>query len=388
MGDHHMAMRVIAIAILCVCAQAAFHEDTIPEAENVMPISASENYLEAALVQHEDEPHEHKLDPNEEEGHAMFLPSHWKIPKVPAEAGNEARFHKETESQHTSAMEALNTAHADNEKARGLSIVNSIMKKREAADKIKNEDHVVAEKMNLAAEKAAVFKQSVAAFDKEKVVVQKAMLEVKAQAAVVEGFKKQLKLAEALLKKKKAVLQKAMNNKLHSKYLMEVSANKYKTAKTTAIKLDKKAQERRAKTKQMRYYAKVAEKAVEAAEHAKKHGPKTEHNKHHTKKAAKHGKAAAHHGYGGAHKKAVKHANKAAKHANKICVDCTKLPKAYMKQIATYSSGGVKKAGSCKDCGLWAADGYCSSKKFSAFMAKYCRGSCHKKFPKAKNCGA
>ena len=40
--------------------------------------------------------------------------------------------------------------------------------------------------------------------------------------------------------------------------------------------------------------------------------------------------------------------------------------------------------GSCADCGDWAAQGYCTSKKFGAFMANYCALSC---LPKTGKCG-
>merc|ERR1712224_127525 len=71
------------------------------------------------------------------------------------------------------------------------------------------------------------------------------------------------------------------------------------------------------------------------------------------------------------------------------CRDCKHLPAAYRKQLAAYgsASGKKKKAGSCKDCPLWAKDGYCTNKTFRPFMAKYCRGSCHKKYPKIAYCG-
>jgi len=307
---------------------------------------------------------------------AMFVPKDFKLPKVPLAAGNERNFRSETAAQKASATQALGVSRASSEKMRGLSIVTSIMKKREAAASIKHQDHVVAEKMNYAAERAAMFKTSVAAFDKQKMVVQKAALEVKAQQAVVAGFQKQLKAAQALLKKKKKQLRAEQKVQLHKKYLMEVDASKYKRAKTLAIKLDRKAQERRNKTKQMKYYAKVAESAVEKAEQkAQKASKKVK--KKVTKKTKKK-----------TTKKTKKKTKKTKKKAQK-CFDCKTLPKAYRKQLAAYASasGKKKKAGSCSDCPLWAKDGYCTNKTFKPFMAKYCRGSCHKKYPKVAYCG-
>merc|ERR1712178_163071 len=125
------------------------------------------------------------------------------------------------------------------------------------------------------------------------------------------------------------------------RYLMEVAAHAYKIAKVLAIKLDRKAQERRAKTKQMKYYASVAEKAVENAE--RKAQSKT------LKKTKK---------------------KKKSKKKEAVCKDCVTLPKEYRKQLASYSSGNKKRVGTCKDCAMWAKDGYCSNTQFKPFMRK------------------
>merc|ERR1712178_628960 len=145
------------------------------------------------------------------------------------------------------------------------------------------------------------------------------------------------------------------------RYLMEVAAHAYKIAKVLAIKLDRKAQERRAKTKQMKYYASVAEKAVENAE--RKAQSKTLKKNKKTKKKKK------------------------SKKKEAVCKDCVTLPKEYRKQLASYSSGNKKRVGTCKDCAMWAKDGYCSNTQFKPFMRKFCRGSCHAKNPKGAHCG-
>merc|ERR1711937_804201 len=109
------------------------------------------------------------------------------------------------------------------------------------------QDHKVAETMNRAAALAGVFKTDVTSFNKHKLAVDKEVLDVKAQ--------------------------------------MDVAARKYKAKKTEAIKLDKAAQERKAKAKSVKEYAEVAEKAIAKAEAAKKTVKKTKKAKKATKKA-------------------------------------------------------------------------------------------------------
>merc|ERR1712046_21427 len=168
----------------------------------------------------------------------------------------------------------------------------------------------------------------------------------------------------------------------------EVAARKYKAKKTEAIKLDKAAQERKAKAKSVKEYAEVAEKAIAKAEAAKKTVKRTKKAKKATKKAKKATKKAKKSAKGKkatkkakkAHKKAKKAHKKAAK--GKKCADCVVLDAAYAKQLK-----GKKNKGSCKDCPTWAKKGFCTSKLYSPFMSKFCRASCHAQNKKAANCG-
>merc|ERR1712070_980114 len=166
-----------------------------------------------------------------------------------------------------------------------------------------------------------------------------------------------------------------------------------KAKKTEAIKLDKAAQERKAKAKSVKEYAEVAEKAIAKAEAAKKTVKKTKKAKKATKKAKKAHKNAkkAHKKAKKAHKKAKKAAKKAAKAVKKAnkkaakgkkCADCVVLDAAYDKQLK-----GKKNKGSCKDCPTWAKKGFCTNKLYAPFMSKFCRASCHAKNKKAANCG-
>merc|ERR1719502_1479160 len=311
-----MSLRTAVMVVLCMTAAFASDVDkVVPEEQfnNVQPMYQS-------LVQNDhDAVDEKKIDPMEDHDHMMFTPHNEEIPKVPAGAGNTEKFTREADAQMTSAHAAKASHELKSVEDRGLAIVEGIMKKRA----------------------------------KEQREVEQAQMDI------VAGFKKQLKAAEALLKKKKAALKLAKAHKMHAKYIMEVAARKYKAKKTEAIKLDKAAQERKAKAKSVKEYAEVAEKAIAKAEAAKKTVKKTKKAKKATKKAKKATKKA---------KKAAKAVKKANKKAakGKKCADCVVLDAAYAKQLK-----GKKNKGSCKDCPTWAKKGFCTSKLYSPFMSKF-----------------
>merc|ERR1719502_1170963 len=388
-----MSLRTAVMVVLCMTAAFASDVDkVVPEEQfnNVQPMYQS-------LVQNDhDAVDEKKIDPMEDHDHMMFTPHNEEMPKVPAGAGNTEKFTRGADAQMTSAHAAKANHELKSVEDRGLAIVEGIMKKRAKEQREVEQDHKVAETMNRAAALAGVFKTDVTSFNKHKLAVDKEVLDVKAQMDIVAGFKKQLKAAEALLKKKKAALKLAKAHKMHAKYIMEVAARKYKAKKTEAIKLDKAAQERKAKAKSVKEYAEVAEKAIAKAEAAKKTVKKTKKAKKATKKGKKATKKAkkAHKKAKKAHKKAkkahkkAKKAAKAVKKANKKaakgkkCADCVVLDAAYAKQLK-----GKKNKGSCKDCPTWAKKGFCTSKLYSPFMSKFCRASCHAQNKKAANCG-
>merc|ERR1719310_1113906 len=391
-----MSLRTAVMVVLCMTAAFASDVDkVVPEEQfnNVQPMYQS-------LVQNDhDAVDEKKIDPMEDHDHMMFTPHNEEMPKVPAGAGNTEKFTREADAQMTSAHAAKASHELKSVEDRGLAIVEGIMKKRAKEQREVEQDHKVAETMNRAAALAGVFKTDVTSFNKHKLAVDKEVLDVKAQMDIVAGFKKQLKAAEALLKKKKAALKLAKAHKMHAKYIMEVAARKYKAKKTEAIKLDKAAQERKAKAKSVKEYAEVAEKAIAKAEAAKKTVKKA---KKATKKAKKATKKAKKSAKGKkatkkakkakkAHKKAKKAPKKAAKAVKKAnkkaakgkkCADCVVLDAAYAKQLK-----GKKNKGSCKDCPTWAKKGFCTSKLYSPFMSKFCRASCHAQNKKAANCG-
>merc|ERR1719327_2431852 len=311
-----MSLRTAVMVVLCMTAAFASDVDkVVPEEQfnNVQPMYQS-------LVQNDhDAVDEKKIDPMEDHDHMMFTPHDEEMPKVPAGAGNTEKFTREADAQMTSAHAAKASHELKSVEDRGLAIVEGIMKKRAKEQREVEQDHKVAETMNRAAALAGVFKTDVTSFNKHKLAVDKEVLDVKAQMDIVAGFKKQLKAAEALLKKKKAALKLAKAHKMHAKYIMEVAARKYKAKKAEA--------------KSVKEYAEVAEKAIAKAEAAKKTVKKT-------KKA----------------KKATKKANKKAAKGKK-CADCVVLDAAYAKQLK-----GKKNKGSCKDCPTWAKKGFCTSK--------------------------
>merc|ERR1719353_1465665 len=214
------------------------------------------------------------------------------------------------------------------------------------------DNHLVAQDMNRAAQLAAFYKKKVAFKAQCDLEVKKAQLEVQAQQQVVENFKKQLREAERVLRAKQAALVKKQSEDLQAKYKMEKAGENYRRAKTEAIRADKAEKEREHKERLNKQYQKVAEKAVtdfaKSTKAPKKAAPKKE-------------------------KAAPKKPHKTK------CLNCVKLPKQYSKMTNKHGEKG-----SCADCGDWAAQGYCTSKKFGAFMANYCALSC---LPKTGKCG-
>merc|ERR1711881_144672 len=367
-----MSLRTAVMVVLCMSAAIASDVDqVVPEVEqfnDVLPMY--QEFVQGSADAVDDK----KLDPYAGKNKMMFAPVNAKMPKLPAQAGNRKKFETEANAQHTSAAAAKSAHELDDVKKRGLAIVEGIMVKHAKEEQEKEKDHEVAATMNSAAALAGAFREDVASFNKNQLAVNKEVLDVKAQIQVVKGFKKQLKAAEKLETKKKKQLKVAKAKKMHAKYVMEVAAHKYKKMKTKANKLDKAAQERKAKAKSVKEYAEVAEKAMKAAKKKSGKGSKA-HKK--AKKAHKKAKKA----HKKVAKKAVKKANKKAAAGHK-CANCVVLPAAYAKSLKT--RGGK---GSCKDCGTWAKNGYCTSKTYSPFMAKFCKAPCHAKAPKAANCG-
>merc|ERR1712072_644191 len=151
MGSEIMSVRAaVMFVFVCMCLSALAEQTALEEfVEIVKPLKHESGKTKTIPG---------KIDPIEPEDRAMFVPKDFKLPKVPLAAGNERNFRSETAAQKASATQALGVSRASSEKMRGLSIVTSIMKKREAAASIKHQDHVVAEKMNYAAERAAMFR--------------------------------------------------------------------------------------------------------------------------------------------------------------------------------------------------------------------------------------
>merc|ERR1711959_269731 len=261
-----MSLRTAVMVVLCMSVAIANDTDqVVPEAEQFSDVLPMYQFVQGDA----DATDEKKIDPMEPKSKMMFEPVDVKMPKLPAQAGNRKKFETEAGAQRTSAAAAKSTHELDDVKKRGLKIVEGIMMKHAKEEQEKEQDHEVAATMNSAAALAGLFKEDVANFNKHSLAVSKEVLDVKAQIEVVKGFKKQLKAAEALLAKKKKALKAAKMAKMHSKYIMEVAARKYKAEKTKAIKLDKAAQERKAKAKSVKEYAEVAEKAIAKAEAAK-----------------------------------------------------------------------------------------------------------------------
>merc|ERR1711907_562575 len=129
---------------------------------------------------------------------------------------------------------------------------------------------------------------------------------------------------------------------LTARFAMEHAGDIYSRSKARAIKLDNIHKQHVASEKRNKTFEKVAEAAV--------------------KNFQKHQKSAA--------KPAPKAAAEKPKPASK-CTNCVHLPKEYAKELG--------EEGSCADCDKWAAQNYCTEKKYAQFMSDYCAGSCLKK---------
>merc|ERR1712205_246227 len=318
----------------------------VPEfSEDVAPMYEDE------LVQEEALPSEAAARPpvnGDGDGkHYMFQPVDRAEVKVPAQAGNERAYRKEADNQRNQKDASHGQAVTDDERAAGLEAAKKVMQQHRATEQKEADKHLVAQDMNRAAQLAAFYKKKVAFKAQCDLEVKKAQLEVQAQRQVVENFKKQLREAERVLRAKQAALVKKQSEDLQAKYKMEKAGENYRRAKAEAIRADNAEKEREHKERLNKQYQKVAERAV--TDFAK------------STKAPKKEKAAP--------KKP---------HKTK-CLNCVKLPKQYSKMTNKHGEKG-----SCADCGDWAAQGYCTSKKFGAFMANYCALSC---LPKTGKCG-
>jgi len=341
-------MRATVAALLIFSALAY---GAVPEfSEDVAPMYEDE------LVQEEALPSEAAARPpvnGDGDGkHYMFQPVDRAEVKVPAQAGNERAYRKEADNQRNQKDASHGQAVTDDERAAGLEAAKKVMQQHRATEQKEADKHLVAQDMNRAAQLAAFYKKKVAFKAQCDLEVKKAQLEVQAQQQVVENFKKQLREAERVLRAKQAALVKKQSEDLQAKYKMEKAGENYRRAKTEAIRADNAEKEREHKERLNKQYQKVAEKAVtdfaKSTKAPKKAAPKKE-------------------------KAAPKKPHKTK------CLNCVKLPKQYSKMTNKHGEKG-----SCADCGDWAAQGYCTSKKFGAFMANYCALSC---LPKTGKCG-
>jgi len=343
--DEKMMVRLV-VAALCVCALAygsEFDEAFVPESTGVEPI-----FQEEALVQVPAVPvHGDAVKRGSVEIHSVVLKP---MAKVPPQAGDENAYSTEAKNQKSQEQTSNAISITKAESSAGLKAASAIMRKQQAVAKQQALKHEVAYSMNVAAKDAAKYKTAVQGLANAKLVVRKAVLVVKAQQQIVKNFEKQLAAARAELRKKESTLTADRLLETKARWRMEKAGNIYTAAKAKAIRLDNAEKQREQEKRDTKAYMKVAANAVEKA--ALAHKAAFQAKKRVVKKVIKHIKRI--------HSKLKK----------KKCHDCTKLPKEYKK--------GMKLKGSCADCSSWAKQGFCTKKRYSAFMGDYCKGSCQK----------
>jgi len=341
--DEKMMVRLV-VAALCVCALAygsEFDEAFVPESPEVEPI-----FQEEALVQVPSVPlRGDAVKRGTVEIHSVVLK---KMAKVPPQAGDQNAYSTEAKNQKSQEQTSNAISITKAESSAGLTAASAIMRKEQAVAKQQALKHQVAYSMNIAAKDAAKYKTAVQGLANAKLVVRKEVLVVKAQQQIVKNFEKQLAAARAELRKKESTLTADRLLETKSRWRMEKAGNIYTAAKAKAIRLDNAEKQREQEKRDTKAYMKVAANAVEKAALAHRMALKK------VKKVVK---------------KVVKKHNKPKKKKNK-CHDCTKLPKQYHK--------GSKLKGSCADCSSWAKQGFCTKKRYKAFMGDYCKGSCQK----------
>merc|ERR1711881_456214 len=265
---------------------------------------------------------------------------------VPPEAGDEGAYKKQKEQEKQLQTVSSHESNTNAEQSAGLKAAAKVMREQEVSNARQAESHNVAEAMNKAAEMAARYKKRVEAKSKQDMVVQKHKLEVQSQEQVVNNFKAQLRAAEHTLEVKQGKLAQEEHKDLTARFAMEHAGDIYSRAKARAIKLDNIHKQHVASEKRNKTFEKVAEAAVKNFQKHEKPAPKP----------------------------AAKVAT--PKPATK-CTNCVHLPKEYAKELG--------EEGSCADCDKWAAQNYCTEKKYAQFMSDYCAASCLKKTGKCGN---
>jgi len=320
------------------------------------------------------------------------------------------------------SMEA--TAEAEAMSAAGLTAASTVQNKQAIVQNNAANKEKVKKLMNVAAEKAATYKEADHAHTEATNALQEAEKEEQEQEKRVADAKKVLDEAKAVLHKKQEAVRVARTVQQNAQYHAEATAADYEKAKALAIKTDNEVQAAEKRAEMEEKFKEVAVHAVEkeaAAEKAKAEEAAASAMTHenaasgfdmtqcHSDEAKQCGAPGpkgcqrclhcAHTPEGEAAcadcKTTCSHCEKytpcmtddeLAKHtadaaaaaaANTAhtaaappateadCSDCTDLPQEYKD-----------KGGSCSDCPDWAAAGQCTEPTFHEFMVTNCKKSC------------
>jgi len=289
------------------------------------------------------------------------------IPAPPEVAGSAQAYEQQATNYHAQEDAADYSAITHAEVAQGLADAAQDSKEAERAEEISAEKAKVETEFNVAAAKAAVYKEKAHEDDEAILHVKQARITEAEQAKVVEEAKKTLAAEEAKLKMDHQMVLNKESEEQHAKYSAEWAGEQYTQAKSTAIADDNRLKEEEHETMQEQHYREVARAAVVAEAE---------------REAAQAQAAAA----AATPKPAVINVapaqtvidNTTVVNVTTVpvgtvtCSDCTTLPPEYANQ-----------GGSCSDCPTWAAEGQCTKPTFRTFMNHYCAASCNCSQPAA-----
>jgi hypothetical protein len=289
------------------------------------------------------------------------------IPAPPEVAGSAQAYEQQATNYHAQEDAADYSAITHAEVAQGLADAAQDSKEAERAEEISAEKAKVETEFNVAAAKAAVYKEKAHEDDEAILHVKQARITEAEQAKVVEEAKKTLAAEEAKLKMDHQMVLNKESEEQHAKYSAEWAGEQYTQAKSAAIADDNRLKEEEHETMQEQHYREVARAAVVAEAE---------------REAAQAQAAAA----AATPKPAVINVapaqtvidNTTVVNVTTVpvgtvtCSDCTTLPPEYANQ-----------GGSCSDCPTWAAEGQCTKPTFQTFMNHYCAASCNCSQPAA-----
>merc|ERR1711988_596834 len=186
------------------------------------------------------------------------------IPAPPEVAGSAAAYEQQATNYHAQEDAADYSAITHAEVAQGLADAAQDSKEAERAEQISAEKAKVETEFNVAAAKAATYKEKAHLDDLAILKVKQARITEQEQEKVVEEAKKTLEAEKAKLRMDHQMTLNKESAEEHAKYAAEWAGEQYTQAKSTAIADDNRLKEEEHETMQEQHYREVARAAVVA----------------------------------------------------------------------------------------------------------------------------